>query len=65
MENQACRSGELCSPVGDSWLGRFQRRVSKYVMKLCNKEECSVMFEYIDEFVFHSVTIGSGKGESR
>lgn len=29
----------------------------KYIMRLSNKEECSVMFEYIDEFVFHSVTL--------
>lgn len=57
MKNEACRSGELCSPVGDCWLGKFQGRVSKYVMRLCNKEECSVMFEYIDEFVFDSVTL--------
>ncbi len=57
MENEACRNGRLCSPVGDCWLGRFQRRVSKYVMRLCNKEECSVMFEYIDEFVFDGVTL--------
>ena len=65
MEKEARRSGEPCSPVGASWLGRFQRRVSKYVMRLCNKEECSVLFEYIDEFVFHTVTIGSGQGDSR
>ena len=65
MENNACTSSKHGSPGGHSWHGRLQTRVFEYVNSLCNKEGCLVMFENVDESVFHTVPMGSGKRDSR